>query len=134
CRARTTGRTANSIDFSHQQMNDDVDITLEIGARRRASKVTWQSNDSFWQSHGNSLAAPCRASTASSTAAEAVRLRLCWEHTRPHVAGVARRRGIVTLTLDGRAGARDGSAARIMSRIGRTSPVAKHQMPRTYLH
>jgi len=42
--------------------------------------------------------------------------------------------GIVTLTLDGRAGAQDGSAARIMSRIGRTSPVARHQMPRTCLH
>ena len=41
--------------------------------------------------------------------------------------------GIVTLTLGGRAGAEDGSRARIMSRIGRTSPVAKHQMPRTCL-
>src|SRR5208283_5367011 len=32
------------------------------------------------------------AGTASSAAAEAVRLRLSWEHTRPHVGGVARRR------------------------------------------
>src|SRR5208282_5222115 len=29
-------------------MNDGVDITLGIGARRRASKVTRQSSDNFW--------------------------------------------------------------------------------------
>ena len=39
--------------------------------------------------------------------------------------------GIVTLTWDGRAGALRCSRARIRSRVGRTSPDARHQMPRT---